>query len=141
MGGVPQPFRSIISGSLGSVGPVTVAGSLGAVGPVTVAGIPDTYHINIEKIPKLTIGVDPLTLNLSPVTLSVGITEIPNIRGHLPADFSVGFSLLGLELACIRLCGEAQIITEPYRPNLCERCGRGGRQPDIPAIEIPNRGD
>ena len=140
MGGVPQPFKSTISGSLGTVGPVTVAGSLGAVGPVTVAGIPDTYHINIEKLPKISIGVDPMTLNFSPVSLSVGITEIPNIRGHLPADFSVGFSLLGLELACIRLCGEAQIITEPYRPNRCERCG-AGRQADIPTISIADRGE
>ena len=42
---IPQPFVSTISGSLGSVGPVTVGGSLGAVGPVTVAGIPDTFHL------------------------------------------------------------------------------------------------
>jgi hypothetical protein len=149
MGGVPQPFRSIISGSLGSVGPVTIGGSLGAVGPVTVAGIPDTFHIHIEKLPKIAIGVDPLTLNLSPVTLNVGITEIPNIRGHLPADFSVGLSVFGIELACVRLCGEAQIITEPYRPNPCERCGPPQRprevqplqpNPDIPTIAIPNSG-
>jgi len=141
MGGVPQPFRSIISGSLGTVGPVTIGGSLGAVGPVTVAGIPDTFHIHVEEIPKLLIGVDPLTLNLSPVNLSMRITELPSIRGHLPADFSVGFSLLGLELACVRLCGEAQIITEPYRPNQCEHCGRLARQPDIPTIAIADRDD
>jgi len=132
MGGVPQPFRSIISGSLGSVGPVTVGGSLGAIGPVTVAGIPDTFHIHIEKLPKISIGVDPLTLNLSPVNLNVAITEFPNIRGHLPADFSVGFSWMGMEMACVRLCGEAQIITEPYRPNRCERCGDLNERPDRP---------
>ena len=130
MGGVPQPFRSIISGSLGTVGPVTIGGSLGAVGPVTVAGIPDTFHINIDHIPKIAIGVDPLTLHFDPVDLGVRITELPSIRGHLPADFSVGFSLFGLELLCVRLCGEAQIITEPYRPNECEHCGRGPQRPN-----------
>ena len=51
------------------------------------------------------------------------IKEIPNIRAHLPADFSVGLSLMGMELMCVRLCGEAQVITEPYLPNACERCG------------------
>ena len=88
---IPQPFDSNISGSLGSVG------------PVTVAGIPDTFHINIDKLPK--------------------IKEIPNIRAHLPADFTVGLSLLGFELLAVRLCGEAQVITEPYHPNPCEDCG------------------
>jgi hypothetical protein len=86
-----------------------------------VAGIPDTFHINIDNLPKIQLGLDPVTLN--PVTLNLAVTEIPNIRGHLPADFCVGISILGLELFSIRLCGEAQIITEPYQPNPCERCG------------------
>jgi hypothetical protein len=31
------------------------------------------------------------------------------------------------------LCGEAQIITEPYRPNPCETCGDIRREvPDSP---------
>lgn len=100
--------------------PVTVD-SVGPVGPVTIAGIPDTYHIHIEELPKIQIGVDPVEIR--PVEVSMRLKEIPSIRGHLPADFSVGFSLLGVELAKIRLCGEAQMITEPYRPNPCEICG------------------
>jgi hypothetical protein len=28
-----------------------------------------------------------------------------------------------MELLSLRLCGEAQIITEPYEPNPCEICG------------------
>ena len=117
---IPQPFDSNVSGSIGA----SISGSLGAGGPVTVAGIPDTFHINIDKLPKIQLGVDPLTLN--PVTLNLAITEIPSIRGHLPADFCVGLSVLGMELFSIRLCGEAQIITEPYKPNPCERCGTTG---------------
>ena len=113
---IPQPFKS------------TISGSLGTVGPVTVAGIPDTFHIHIEKLPKIQLGIDPLTVNpitlrLEPVELNMRIKEIPNIRAHLPADFSVGLSLMGMELMCVRLCGEAQVITEPYLPNACERCG------------------
>jgi len=113
---IPQPFDSHISGSLGSVG------------PVTVAGIPDTFHINIDNLPKIQIGTDPLTINpvtleLKPLDLSLRLKEIPNIRGHLPADFTMGFSLLGIDVFTIRLCGEAQMITEPYHPNPCEHCG------------------
>ena len=113
---IPQPFKS------------TISGSLGTVGPVTVAGIPDTFHIHVEKLPKIQLGIDPLTVNpitlrLEPVELNMRIKEIPNIRAHLPADFSVGLSLMGMELMCVRLCGEAQVITEPYLPNACERCG------------------
>jgi hypothetical protein len=108
----------------------SVSGSLGAIGPVTVAGIPDTYHIDIEKLPKIQLGVDPLTIN--PVEVGIRIDKIPDVRTHLPADFSVGLSLLGLELMCIRLCGEAQMITEPYHPNPCERCGQPPRVANAP---------
>lgn len=116
---IPQPFDSIISGSLGSVG------------PVTVAGIPDTYHINIDNLPKIQFGIDPLTVNpvvlrLEPVDLSMRIKEFPSVRAHLPADFTLGVSFLGFEFLAVRLCGEAQAITEPYNPNPCERCGWDG---------------
>src|SRR5262245_12377925 len=109
-----------LSGSLGSVGPVTIAG-IPQPFATTVSGIPDTYHINIEKLPKIQLGVDPLTINpvtlhLDPIDLNMRITEFPSIRAHLPADFTVGLSLLGLELLAVRLCGEAQVITEPYHP-------------------------
>ncbi|UCH64117.1 MAG: hypothetical protein JSU77_06780 [Fidelibacterota bacterium] len=101
---------------VGSVGPVTV-------NPVTINGIPDTYHIDIDikNLPKIELGIDPI--EVKPVDLNLRLKEIPSIRGHVPADFCVSFSLLGLELGKLRLCGEAQVITEPYRPNPCEICG------------------
>lgn len=104
------------------VDPVEVT-KVGAVGPVTVDGIPDTYHIHVEELPKIEIDLKPVTLTVTPVDVGIRLEKIPDIRGHLPADFSVGLSLLGVELACVRLCGEAQVITEPYRPNPCEACG------------------
>jgi hypothetical protein len=131
---IPQPFDSVVSGSIGA----SISGSIGPVGPVTVAGIPDTFHINIDSLPKIQLGLDPVHINidslpkiqlgldpvtLNPVTMNLAITQVPNIRGHLPADFCVGLSILGMELMSIRLCGEAQIITEPYKPNPCEPCG------------------
>lgn len=109
---IPQPFKS------------TVSGGISVVGPVQVGGIPDTFHVNVDKLPKVQIGVDPVTMRLEPVDVALRLERIPDVRGHLPADFSVGLSVLGFNLLALRLCGEAQIITEPYRPNPCEHCGR-----------------
>ena len=106
--------------------------SVGPVGPVTVAGIPDTYHIDVQKLPKIQVGLDPVTLTINPLDLGIRLEKIPDIRGHLPADFHVGFSLLGIEFARVRLCGEAQVITEPYRRNPCEVCGGGEPSPAAP---------
>jgi hypothetical protein len=80
---------------------------IGAMGPLTLAGIPSSYTVAISTLPDL----------------NVRIREIPNIRAHIPANFRLGFSFFGVELAALTLCGEAQIITEPYVPNPCERCG------------------
>lgn len=112
----PQPLHV-----WADVSPIAVA-SIGHVGPVDV-GLPNpwtvdigslpTIHLAIDNIPKIQLGVDPVEIRL---------TQFPSIRGHLPADFSVGLSVLGRDLACIKLCGEAQIITEPYVPNPCEIC-------------------
>ena len=52
-----------------------------------------------------------------PLDVSVRLKEIPSIRTHVPALFTLGLSVLGYELVCARLCGEAQVITEPYEPN------------------------
>jgi hypothetical protein len=121
----PQPFRTRMEGSIRLNGLPTTYTINAASIPRIRLGIEEiprvrlaveeipSVHLSIEKIPKIQLGVDPVELRL---------TEFPSIRGHLPADFSVGLSVLGMDLAAIRLCGEAQIITEPYRPNPCEIC-------------------
>ncbi len=85
---------------------------IGPVGPVTLAGIPSNYTVGITSLPDV----------------NLRIREIPSFRAHIPANFHLGFSILGVELAALNLCGEAQIITEPYVPNPCERCGGTARQ-------------
>ncbi len=117
---IPQPFNTV----------VTTAQPFRA----KLEGLPDTYHISVDDLPVIHLAVDSLpTIHLSidnipKIQLGVDpveirLTEFPSIRGHLPADFSVGLSVLGMELANVRLCGEAQIITEPYVPGPCEICG------------------
>lgn len=80
---------------------------IGPVGPVTLAGIPSNYSVGVTSLPDV----------------NLRIREIPSVRVHVPANFRLGLSILGVELAALHLCGEAQIITEPYVPNPCERCG------------------
>jgi len=90
-------------------------------------GIPTDYTIGISELPKINIGIDPIRLGIDPIEIrpmefSIRLTEIPSVRVHLPVDYRVCVALFGYELASVRLCGEAQVITEPYVPNPCE-CG------------------
>jgi hypothetical protein len=109
--------------------------SVGPVGPVTIAGIPDPINISVLELPKILLGSDPetplafapLTLTLKPIDLNISLKEVPSMRTHLPADFCVGLSVLGFDVLAVKLCGEAQLINEPYEPNPCEVCGREHR--------------
>jgi hypothetical protein len=105
---------------------------------VDLSGIPSTFRLDVTNLPKIAIGLDPIRLEpitVTPLDLSVRIKEIPSIRTHVPALFTLGLSILGYELICARLCGEAQVITEPYEPNPCEQCG--GRH--LQAVPAPNQ--
>jgi len=79
---------------------------VGAVGPVTLAGIPDSFTVAVSQLPDL----------------NLRIKEIPRVRAHIPAHFRLGLSVFGIEVAALNLCGEAQVITEPYVANPCEGC-------------------
>jgi hypothetical protein len=125
MGGIPSNY--------------TVDVSLDMVNPVELAGIPTGYGIDIKSLPKIQIGLDAIAVNpltLNPLDISVRVKEAPSIRAHVPANFTVGFSVLGFQLGCIRLCGEAQVITEPYVPNPCEPCGAVAIPLPAPAPQV-----
>ncbi len=100
---------------------------------LTLHGIPSNFHVSVDHLPTITLDIKPLTLEIKPlnvtldvkpVDLSLRLKEIPSIRAHVPADFTLALSVAGFELACLSLCGEAQLITEPYHPNPCEICGQ-----------------
>ena len=128
---IPQPFvldggiDSHLSGGLDT----RMSGTIGA----NITGIPNTITLNIDRLPKIALGVDP-------VELSMRIKELPSMRVHLPADFRVGLSLLGMEMLTVRLCGQAMAINEPYVPNPCEQCGRAAVQ-DTPGLQRLAIGD
>jgi hypothetical protein len=79
--GVPNPLTIDLESTVGS----DLSGS------GTLDGLPSTYHINIDHLPKIHWGIDPvdLTVKLKPVDLNLAIKDLASIRGHLPADFSV----------------------------------------------------
>lgn len=122
----------------------------GAVG-VNLTGIPNSFELGVNKLPKLLLGldkllvgldkvqigldkvqlgldkvqlgIDPLALNLDikPLDFALRLKELPSLRVHFPANFKLGFALFGSEFFSISLCGQGQVITEPYVPNPCER--------------------
>lgn len=99
-----------------------------------VSGIPTNYSVNAA--------VQPLTLNLNlspvevrPIDFSLRLKEIPAIRAHLPLDYRVGLTLLGAELLSVRLCGQGQVITEPYEANPCELRLGAQRQPSLQELD------
>jgi len=88
-------------------------------------GIPTSYSFALTQLPKINIGIDPMKftiepLEIKPIDMSFRLKEIPSVRVHFPVDYRVAVGFFGMELACIRLCGQSQIITEPYVPNPCE---------------------
>lgn len=86
-----------------------LSGSLG----LNITGIPNSFSLSIKEIPKLVAALEP-------IELSIRLKEIPSIRVHFPVNFKFGFSVFGREIFGLRICGQAQIITEPYQPNPCE---------------------
>jgi hypothetical protein len=138
---IPQPFvlDGGIDTDLGGTVEARLAGGVdtrlsGAV-ETRLSGIPDHYTISIDRLPKIQLGIDPVEIR--PLELSLRLRELPSIRAHLPADFRVGLSLLGLEILGVRLCGKAMVITEPYVANPCERCGGSARDAaDLPRVVL-----
>lgn len=120
---------------------VTVTQVFGDPLEVELSGIPTDFDFDLSGIPtdfKFAI-TDLPRITIDPVTVSVAITSIPSIRTHIPSTYTIGLSILGYELVAVRLCGETQLITEPFRPNPCEICGRVHRTLDdathVPAVE------
>lgn len=85
-----------------------------------ISGIPTDYTVN-AKIAPISLNLGPI--EFAPLDLSLRLKEIPAVRAHLPLDYRVGLSVLGAELLCVRLCGQGQLITEPFVANPCEARG------------------
>lgn len=132
---IPNPMGIDIYGDV----PVALSGSVG------ISGVPDTFHLDVQHVPKLSIGIEKLSIGVDPLALSLSVRELPKIqvgvdklniglalvefpsvRAHLPANFKLAFRLFNIDVACVEMCGEAQVITEPYVPHPAERCPQDG---------------
>lgn len=100
-----------------------------------ISGIPTSYSI-ATKVEPLSMHLDLAPIEIKPLDFSLRVKEIPAVRVHLPLDYRVGLSLLGAELLCVRLCGQGQVITEPYVANPCEaRPAALQPQPGLDALD------
>ena len=97
-----------------------------------ISGIPTSYSINANVAP-MSLNLGPI--DIRPIDFSLRVKEIPAIRAHLPLDYRVGLTVLGAELVCVRLCGQGQVITEPYVANPCEARGSIQRQPGLQELD------
>jgi hypothetical protein len=103
-----------------------------------ISGIPTNYTFNANVAP-LSLTLAPIDVALRPIDFSLRLKEIPAVRAHLPLDYRVGLTVLGAELLCIRLCGQGQVITEPYVANPCEAPSLA-RQPGLEELDRLVRG-
>jgi hypothetical protein len=97
-----------------------------------ISGIPTSYSINANVAP-MSLNLGPI--DIRPIDFSLRLKEIPAIRAHLPLDYRVGLTVLGAELVCVRLCGQGQVITEPYVANPCEARGSLQRPPGLQELD------
>lgn len=104
-----------------------------------ISGIPTSYNINTSVQP-LTMNLNLAPIEVRPIDFSLRLKEIPAIRAHLPLDYRVGLTVLGAELLCVRLCGQGQVITEPYEANPCEQRVGSQRQPTLQELDQLVRG-
>src|SRR5436190_19803979 len=83
------------------------------------------FNIRVKEVPTLTLNSNVAVTQLPDINtnvrikelpeirtrskLDVALTEIPDTRVHLPANYNIGLSVLGVCLVNLSLCGEAQV--------------------------------
>jgi hypothetical protein len=76
---------------------------------------PIAVDLGLDNV-KIDLGLDNIN-----VCLSLGLTEIPRIRLHLPTKYEFGFSLFGLKIFNFIFAGETMLVTEDNPPRLFQR--------------------
>jgi hypothetical protein len=73
-----------------------------------------TSNINVDKLPLISSQVAITEIPTITSNVNLAVTQIPEQRVHLPSHYQVCFSLFGVELWSLLLCGETQAINENY---------------------------
>ena len=74
-------------------------------------------NVRIKELPRIDLTATTTS------TVNLAITQIPDVRTHLPAHYKLGVAIFGVEIVSFSLCGESQVITEKYVPRRMELCG------------------
>lgn len=86
----------------------------------------DNIHL---KIDPLTINLEPIRLTVDPLKIDLGLdninlclslafTQVPRVQVHLPTKYDFGFSLFGMPVIGFGICGEASLITDDNPPRI-----------------------
>lgn len=97
-------------------------------------------EFRLKEMPQMTINSNVAVKELPPITsniavkelpvirlegrtdLNLAITEVPEMRTHLPSHYQIELSLFGFEILKLGFCGESQVINEKYVPRQTEIC-------------------
>jgi hypothetical protein len=92
--------------------------------PPLISTVTTISSVAITEIPPITSNLNVAITEIPPITtnLNIAVTQIPEQRVHFPAHYQLGFTLLGMEVWSLSLCGEAQVINEKYVPRRTEIC-------------------
>jgi len=112
-------FPDVIGIDVTHLPPINVGLGL-TMGPIKIEALELKLDPLELKIDPLDIKVEPLDIKVEPLDMSFRIKEIPSVRVHFPVDYRFCVALLGTELMSLQICGQGQVITEPYVPNPCE---------------------
>jgi len=74
------------------------------------------FNFRVKELPRIDVTADTKS------AVNVALTEIPDVRAHLPSHYNVGFALFGIQIWNLSFCGESQVITEKYKPRRMETC-------------------
>ncbi len=74
------------------------------------------FNFRVKELPRIDVTADTRS------AVNVALTEIPDVRAHLPSHYNVGFALFGIQIWNLSFCGESQVITEKYKPRRMETC-------------------
>jgi hypothetical protein len=110
---------------------LTLGGAIG-IQPLNLTGGLDVGldDIHIKELPLIKLDVtsnNKVDLGLD----NIRIKELPKIelelsikptRVEVPTHYQMCFSVLGLEMFKLALCGETMLITQPYVPHETEKC-------------------
>jgi hypothetical protein len=90
--------------------PVTIGLAGDPEHPVTIN--PVTIDLGLDNI-RADLGLDDIN-----VCLSLAMTQIPNVRVHLPTKYKFGFSLFGVRIVDLSFSGETMLVTEDNPPRI-----------------------